>query len=41
MWGHFPTVCVNRIGMNFCMNLAATVNVVLYDRLCKQQRVAA
>ena len=22
---------------SFCMNLAATVNVVLYDRLCKQQ----
>ena len=29
------------VPMEGCMNLAATVNVVLYDRLCKQQKVAA
>lgn len=28
------------IPMNGCMNLAATVNVVLYDRLLKQQKAA-
>jgi len=30
--------CAHRVMVptNFCMNLAATVNVVLYDRLCKQ-----
>lgn len=28
------------IPMNGCMNLAATVNVVLYDRLAKQRRAA-
>ncbi len=26
------------VPMKSCMNLAATVNVVLYDRLCKQQQ---
>lgn len=31
---------VLSIPMDGCMNLAATVNVVLYDRLCKQQRTA-
>lgn len=31
---------VIQIPTNGCMNLAATVNVVLYDRLAKQQRAA-
>lgn len=30
-----------QVPTKFCMNLAATVNVVLYDRLAKQMRVAA
>lgn len=30
-----------QIPTNFCMNLAATVNVVLYDRLAKAQKAAA
>jgi tRNA(Leu) C34 or U34 (ribose-2'-O)-methylase TrmL len=30
-----------QIPTRFCMNLAATVNVVLYDRFSKQSRVAA
>jgi tRNA(Leu) C34 or U34 (ribose-2'-O)-methylase TrmL len=29
--------CVVKIPTAFCMNLAATVNVVLYDRLAKQK----
>jgi tRNA(Leu) C34 or U34 (ribose-2'-O)-methylase TrmL len=29
---------VVKIPTNFCMNLAATVNVVLYDRLAKRRR---
>lgn len=32
---------VIRVPTEFCMNLAATVNVVLYDRLAKQLRAAA
>lgn len=28
------------VPMSGCMNLAATVNVVLYDRLLKQQKAA-
>ena len=31
---------VVQVPTNGCMNLAATVNVVLYDRLSKQQRAA-
>lgn len=30
-----------QVPTKFCMNLAATVNVVLYDRLAKQMRAAA
>lgn len=30
-----------QVPTRFCMNLAATVNVILYDRLAKQQRAAA
>lgn len=30
--------CVVQIPMNGCMNLAATANVVLYDRVAKQGR---
>lgn len=29
-----------KIPTNYCMNLAATVNVVLYDRLAKQERAS-
>lgn len=30
-----------QVPTNFCMNLAATVNVILYDRLAKQMRKEA
>lgn len=30
-----------QVPTNFCMNLAATVNVILYDRLAKQIRTQA
>jgi tRNA(Leu) C34 or U34 (ribose-2'-O)-methylase TrmL len=30
-----------QVPTRFCMNLAATVNVILYDRLAKQLRAAA
>ncbi len=32
--------CAHRVYVptRFCMNLAATVNVVLYDRMCKRER---
>ena len=33
-------VCV-QVPTKFCMNLAATANVILYDRLAKQLRAAA
>ena len=35
--------CRDRIMVptNYCMNLAATVNVILYDRMMKRQRLAA
>jgi tRNA(Leu) C34 or U34 (ribose-2'-O)-methylase TrmL len=33
--------CVVQVPTHRCMNLAATVNVVLYDRMAKQLRRAA
>lgn len=45
--GSIPTRIVERcqhviqVPTSFCMNLSATVNVVLYDRVAKQIRAAA